>query len=57
MAAVNLMKEEYNGDLKGNTCADDSKQRQYLIQDESIASPTAALESLFVTLLIDAYEG
>ena len=26
-------------------------------QDESVTSPTAGLESLFVTLLIDAYEG
>ena len=35
---------------------DGSKQRRYLKQDESMSSPTAALESLLVTLLIDAYE-
>ena len=57
LQAVNLIKEKYNGDLKGKTCADGSKQRKYLKQDESMASPTAGLESLFATLLIDAYEG
>ena len=57
MPAVNLIKQKHNGELKGRTCADGSKQRKYLKQDESVASPTAALESLIVTLLIDAYEG
>ena len=55
--AVNLIEEKYNGDTKGKTCADGSKQRRYLKQDKSVASPTVGLESLFVTLLIDAYEG
>ena len=57
LPAVNLIKEKWNGDLKGRTCADGSRQRRYLKQDESVASPTASLESLIVTLLIDAYEG
>ena len=57
LPAVNLIKEKFNGELKGRTCADGSKQRKYLRQDESVASPTAALESLIVTLLIDTYEG
>ena len=57
MPAVNLIKEKWDGALKGRTCADGSKQRKYLKQDESVASPTAALESLIVLLLIDAYEG
>ena len=57
MPAVNLIKEKHDGVLKGRTCADGSKQRKYLKSDESVASPTAALESLIVTLLIDAYEG
>ena len=34
----------------------DSKQRRYLKQHESISSPTAALESLLVKLLIDTHE-
>ena len=57
MPAINLMKEKWNGVIKGRTCADGSGQRKYLKQDESVASPTASLESLFVSLLIDAYEG
>ena len=56
MAAVNLIKEKWEGVIKGRTCADGSRQRKYLKQDESVASPTAALESLIVSLLIDAYE-
>ena len=42
--------------IKGRTCADGSGQRKYLKQDESVASPTASLESLFVSLMIDDYE-
>ena len=43
--------------MNGRTCADGSSQRQYLKQDESVASPTASLESIITTLLIDAHEG
>ena len=57
LPAVNLIKEKYGGVLKGRTCADGSGQRKYLKQDESVASPTAALESLIMSLVIDAYEG
>ena len=56
LRAVNLIKEKWNGDIKGRSCVDGSKQRRYLKQDESMSSPTAGLESLLVTLLIDAYE-
>ena len=56
LRAVNLIKEKWNGDIKGRSCVDGSQQRRYLKQDESMASPTAALESLLVTLLVDAYE-
>ena len=57
LPAVNLIKEKSSGILKGRTCANGSKQRRYLKQDESVESPTAALESLVVTSLIDTYEG
>ena len=43
MPAVNLIKEKWNGDIKGRTCADGSGQRKYLKQDEPVASPTASL--------------
>ena len=57
LRAVNLIKEKRSGDLKGCTCVDGSGQRKYLKQDESVASPAASLESLIITLLVDAYEG
>ena len=56
LRAVNLIKEKWNGDIKGRSCVDGSTQRRYLKQDESMSSPTASLESLLTTLLIDAYE-
>ena len=56
LPAVNLIKEKRSGDIKGRTCVNGSKQRRYLKQDESVSSPTAVLESLVATLLIDAYE-
>ena len=56
LRAVNLIKEKWNGDIKGRSCVDGSQHHRYLKQDEYMASPTAALESLLVTLLVDAYE-
>ena len=56
LPAVNLIKEKWDGAIKGRSCVNGSKQRKYLKQDESVASPTASLESLFVSLLIDAYK-
>ena len=55
--AINLIKEKRDGTIKGKTCADVSIQRQYLREDESVASPTVSLEGFFVTLVIDTYEG
>ena len=56
LCAVSLIKEKWNGMLKGRSCVDVSKQRKYLKQDEHVASPTAALEYLFTTVLIDVCE-
>ena len=33
-----------------------AKQKRYLVKDESVASLTVSPESLFTTLVIDAYE-
>ena len=57
LEAVHLIKEKRGGDLKGRTCADGSKQRQYLKTDETVASPTVSMEDLYLTFLIAAYEG
>ena len=56
LRAVNLIREKWNGDIKGRSCVYGSKQRRYLKQDKSMSSPTTGLESLLVTLLIDAYK-
>ena len=54
LPAVNLIKEKRSGDIKGRTCVNNSKQRKYLKQDESVSSPTTNFEYLVTTLLIDA---
>ena len=55
--AVNLVELKRDGKiLKGRTCANGSKQRMYLKEYESVASPTVMLETLCGMLLIGAYE-
>ena len=43
--------------MKGRTCANGRKQKRYLKHGETIPSPTASLEAIIGTLLIDAKEG
>jgi len=43
--------------LKGRSCANGSKQKSYLTEYESVASPIVSLEGMFTSLLIGAYEG
>ena len=56
LEAVNLIKEKRCGTLKGRTCANGSKQRKYLKDGEDFALPTASLEFILTTLVIDAWE-
>ena len=56
LEAVNLIKEKRNGELKGRTCANGAKQCKYLKDGENISSPTASLEGILATLIIDAME-
>ena len=53
---VNLIKQIRDRKIKGITFADGSKHKIYLGNDESVASPNLSLESLFITLAIDAYK-
>eukprot|EP00957_Ditylum_brightwellii_P204508 15339593-Ditylum_brightwellii.AAC.1 len=55
--AVNLIQEKQNRDLKGQTCRNKSKQRQYLKYDDSMASPTISVEGLVTTMVIAMHEG
>ena len=57
MGAVNIIAEKLTGKIKGRMCANGSRQRKYLKDGESFASPSASLESIMATLVIDAHEG
>ena len=57
LEAVNLIKKKRSGVIKGRTCADSSRQRKFLKEGKSVASPMVFLESLIATLVIDAYKG
>ena len=50
-----FLKQKRNGDIKGRGCADGRPQRLYKQKSET-SSPTAAIESIFITGLIDAQE-
>jgi hypothetical protein len=55
LRALNLLKEKRNGDLKGRTVADGSKQKGMYPKSKT-ASPTVNIAALMLTILIDAYE-
>jgi hypothetical protein len=52
---VQLIKEKRCGKIKGRTCADGRKQRNFINPDEA-TSPTVSTEALLLTLMIDAHE-
>ena len=52
---ITLVKEKRCGKFKGRACADGRKQRRYIRKDD-VASPTIQLESLLLSLMIDAFE-
>ena len=56
LEAVTVVKQKRCGKIKGRTCADGSKQRRYLKEFESVASPTLSMDGLIGSLLIDVYE-
>ena len=56
LEAVTVVKQKRCGKIKGRTCADGSKQRRYLKEFETVASPTLSLDGLFGSTLIDVYE-
>jgi len=52
---ITFMKLKRSGKLKTRACADGRKQRKYISKEE-VSSPTVQLESLLLSLLIDASE-
>ena len=57
LEAVNIIAQKRSGKIKGRTCTNGRKRRKYLKDDENYSSPTASLESIITTLVIDAHEG
>ena len=57
MNAINLIGQKDCGKIKGRSCADGRKQKRYLKEDENVSSPTASLEAINATWIIDAYKG
>ena len=55
--AVNLIELKRDGRVKARSCANRSKQRMYLKEYDTVASPTVSLGGIFTTLLIGAHEG
>ena len=53
---ITMVKEKRDGVIKARECADERKQRRYTSKEE-VESPTIQLESIIMSLLIDAREG
>ena len=51
-----FLKKKRNGTVKGRGCADGHKQRAYITKEES-TSPTISTEAVFLTAVVDAWEG
>jgi len=50
-----FLKRKQTGQVKGRGCADGIKQREY-ISKEDATSPTVAIEAVFLTAVVDAFE-
>ena len=57
LEAVNLIKQKRCGKVKFRSCVNGSEQWKYLKEDDNIASPTLQLEALFLSMMIDVFEG
>ena len=55
--SVNFIKEKRDWCIKDRTCVNGSIQHRYLKYGEIVSLPTVPLEALFVTLVVDKYEG
>ncbi len=55
LASLIFLKEKRNGYIKAKSCANGSKQREHIAKEEA-AVPTVALESVFITAVIDTKE-
>jgi len=56
MESLIFLNEKRDGRIKGHACANGSTQREYVDPDDA-ASPTASMESIIITGVLDAFEG
>ena len=56
LEAINLIKEKRCGKLKARTCANGARQRRFVKDGDDFSSPTASLEAILSTMIIDSYE-
>jgi hypothetical protein len=56
LSSLIFLKEKRNGTVKARACSNGSVQRDHVVAKEEASSPTAALESVFVTTAIDTKE-
>lgn len=56
LAYLMFLKRKRCGKIKGRGCADGRKQRPFVLREDA-AAPTVATEAVFLTAVIDAYEG
>ncbi len=55
LTSLIFLKEKKSGVIKVHSCANGNPQREHIAKEE-VAAPTVALESVFITLTIDAKE-
>ena len=55
LSLITMIKQKRDGKIQGCAFADGHKQHRYIKRDE-VSSPTVQLESLMITLLVDAHE-
>ena len=51
-----MVEEKRDRKFKGRACVDGGKQRKYITK-EDVASPIVQLESIMLSLLVDAHKG
>ena len=56
LESLMFLVQKRDGRIKARTCANSSVQRGWMSKEEA-ASPTAAVESILLTAVIDAAEG
>ena len=49
LEAYHLIKEKIDGKIKERTCANGSRQRQFLKDREEVASPAVSIKGIFLT--------